>query len=67
MELLGHTFDAIGKIIIAYTALRVHFRVWKEHKMDDAVFKEMQKERLMGYIGISLILIGYLLELPSKL
>jgi len=67
MELLGHTFDTVGKIIIAYTALRVHFRFWKEHKIDDRVFKEMQKERLMGFIGISFIIIGYLLEVPSKL
>ena len=66
MELLGHTLDLIGKILIAYTAIRVHFRVWKEHKIDEAVFTEMQTERRIGIIGIALIILGYLLELPSK-
>ena len=67
MELLGHTLEFIGVILIAYTALRVHTRVQKDHKIDKAVINEMKKERLVGMSGIVLIVLGYVLQIPSKL
>lgn len=67
MELLGHTLDVVGKILISYTAIAVHYRVRKEHKIDDYVFKTMRTEHVMGILGIFLIILGYLLEIPSKL
>lgn len=67
MELLGFTLDVIGKIMVAYTAIAVHRRVWKEHKIDKAVFAVMKNEQIIGIIGIVLIIIGFLLQVPSKL
>lgn len=67
MNLLGHTLDMVGKIMIAYTAMRVHYRFWKEHKIDEDVFSEMKRERTIGIVGIVFIILGYLLEIPSKL
>lgn len=67
LELLGFTLDVIGKIMVAYTAIAVHRRVWKEHKIDKAVFATMKNEQVIGIIGIILIVIGYLLQIPSKL
>jgi hypothetical protein len=52
--------------MIAYTVLSVHYRVRKEHKIDEVVFKHMRREQAGGIIGISLIIIGFLLQLPSK-
>lgn len=42
LELLGFTLDVIGKVMVAYTAIAVHRRVWKEHKIDKAVFSAMK-------------------------
>lgn len=67
MELLGHTLDVVGKVMVAYTAIRVHHRVWVEHKIDRKVFSEMKREQRIGFLGIVLIILGYLLEIPSKL
>ncbi len=67
MELLGHTLEVIGVAIIAYTALSVHRRVRKEHQVDEAVFKKMKKEQTVGMFGIVLIILGYLLQIPSKI
>ncbi len=67
MEFVGHTLEAIGVVIIAYTALSVHRRVRREHKIDDAVFKKMKYEQTTGILGIILIVLGYLLQIPSKL
>ncbi len=62
MEFAAITFDIIGKVMIAYTALRVHWRVRREHKIDMRVFREMQLEHVIGLLGIVFIVVGYLLE-----
>ncbi len=67
MNLLGHTLEVIGVILISYTALSVHRHVRKEHKIDEVVFKHMKREQATGYIGIILIVIGYILQIPSRL
>lgn len=66
MEILGFTLDVVGKLIIAYTAIAVHHRFRKEHRIDEKVFKTMRREQVMGVLGIVLIISGYFLQLPSK-
>jgi len=41
--------------MIAYTALAVHRRVWKEHKIDKTVFHIMRREQFIGILGIILM------------
>ncbi len=65
MELVGHTIDVIGKVLVAFTAISVHTRFWREHKIDEEVFTAMKKERTLGIVGIALIIIGFFLQLPS--
>lgn len=67
MEILGFTLDVIGKIMVAFTAIMVHHRFLKEHRVDEKVFRVMRREQLVGVIGILLIIIGFILQLPSKL
>ena len=43
MEFIGFTLDVIGKIMVAYTAVQVHYRFWKEHKIDERVFQIMKR------------------------
>lgn len=50
--------------MVAYTAVRVHYRFWKEHKIDAKVFYEMKRERVIGLWGIALIILGYLINAP---
>lgn len=64
MEFLSHTLDVIGKVLISYTVISVHYRFRKEHKIDEAVFSQMKREQVIGIIGIILIIVGYLLKLP---
>lgn len=67
VEFLGFTLDVIGKILVAYTAIMVHYRFWKEHKVDEAVFTAMKRERIIAIVGIALIIAGYFLQIPSKI
>ncbi|MDP2641397.1 MAG: hypothetical protein Q8P39_02550 [Candidatus Yanofskybacteria bacterium] len=62
MEFLGATLDLIGKVLIAYTAIKVHYRFWKEHRIDQAVFQSMKAEQTIGVIGIIFLLLGFVLE-----
>ena len=67
LAFIGFTIDVIGKVLIAYTAIRVHHRFWKEHRVDERVFRSMKKEQLSGIVGIALIVIGYVLQASDKL
>lgn len=67
MEILGSTLDMLGKVMVSFTVLRVHFRFWKEHRVDEKVFSEMKKERFIGMIGIGFMILGYVIELIPKL
>lgn len=66
MEILGLTLELVGTILIAFMALKVHHHVLKEHKIDEDVFKEMRYEQVLGVLGIGLLIIGFLIQLSSK-
>lgn len=53
------TLDTLGKVMVAFTALRVHHRVLKEHKIDKIVFFEMRHEQVIGILGVLFIIIAY--------
>ena len=67
MEFIGFTLETIGKILVAYTALRVHHRVWKEHSINKGVFRAMRREQIVGIIGIAFIVVGYVIQIPFKI
>ena len=59
------TFDFVGKILIALTALLTHRILIKERKIDDLVLKDMKLEVGAGVLGIAFIIIGYVLNLMT--
>jgi len=67
VEFIGSTLDVIGKIMVAFTAIMVHHRFRREHKIDEKVFRAMRREQVIGIGGITLIILGYLLQAPLKL
>ena len=62
MENIAFTLDLIGKVMIAYTALAVHHRVRKDHKIDKQVFRAMRREQLLGVAGVGCMVFAYLLH-----
>ena len=59
--------EFIGVTLVAYMALRVHTRVREEHRVDKKVLSEMNREKIYAIVGILFIILGYLLQAPSKL
>lgn len=65
IEGLAFTFDFIGKVLIAVTALLVHQKVVREKKIDGKVLKYIHKEEVYGLLGIIFLIAGYVLHLIS--
>ncbi len=63
MEFIGQTIQVIGEVMIGVTAIMVHRRVWKEHKINPLVHREMQREQIIGILGIILLVAGYFIQI----
>ena len=66
MEFISETLQVAGEIIIGITAIMVHRRVWKEHKINNRVYSEIKREQFIGIVGIVLLIIGYLIKILGK-
>lgn len=66
MEILGHTLTMLGEVMIGFTAIAVHHRFLREHKVDDKVFRTMRREQVIGVLGVVLVVVGYLSQIFSK-
>jgi len=56
------TFGAIGKILVILAVLHMHHSLVKEHRIDKKVILSYRQERLLTFIGLVLIIVGYALE-----
>ena len=63
ISFLSATSEALGSILIAFTALSVHHKFLTERRVDDKVLKTMQFEQSLGVLGVILIVVGYLVEI----
>ena len=63
MELLITTLEAIGTLLIAWAALRVHHRILNEHDISKKVVRIMRIEQRFGILGMVFIVIGYTLSI----
>ncbi len=68
MEIIAIGLEAIGTIIIAVIVLRVHWRILKEHKVNDPdVWREIRLEQKLGIIGVLLLVAGFSMQIINKL
>ena len=67
LEVAGFALNVLGEILIAYGILSVHGRLIEERSIDQKAINEMKRERGIVISGIVLIVIGALMQLPSKL
>ncbi|PIR87882.1 MAG: hypothetical protein COU10_02205 [Candidatus Harrisonbacteria bacterium CG10_big_fil_rev_8_21_14_0_10_45_28] len=63
LKIISETLRMVGEVMIAYTAIRVHYRFRKEHKIDADVFASMKREQGTGIAGIIFLVAGYLLQI----
>jgi hypothetical protein len=54
--------ELVGAVLIALVVLGVHTRILEERRIDDVVLKTVKRERLLVYLGILLLFIGFLIK-----
>lgn len=57
------TLEAVGTLLIAWAALRVHHRVLNEHKISPRIVRVMRIEQSLGVLGMVMVFVGYLLNI----
>jgi hypothetical protein len=60
--LWGITLGTIGKLILGIAVLRVHIRIFEEHRIDGVVLRAIKREHYLTLLGLGLIVIGYVFE-----
>lgn len=63
IKIIALTLDFVGKILIGFAVLLVHFRVTKAKKIDMSVLRIMRKEQILAIVGMVLMTAGYILHL----
>ena len=63
MYILALTLEMLGTIFIAYTALRVHIKLRKDHQIDDPVLNEIKHEEIIAVFGIIFVITGYIIQI----
>jgi len=59
----GLTLGIVGKVLLAVSVIMVHGKIVHEHRIDKEVLVEMRQEKNLAIGAITLMLIGYVLEL----
>ncbi len=59
----GLTFGVIGKILVVLAVLHMHHSLVKEGKIDRIILLTYRQERVLTFIGLFLIALGYMLEI----
>jgi hypothetical protein len=59
----GLTFGVVGKCLLAIGILKVHYVMAKERAIGEQVIHSFHSEKIVTFIGIGLIVFGYLIEL----
>ncbi len=67
LEFVGDTLEILGGILIALAVIAVHDTEVKERQIDEAVYKSIRKEHVLVFVGISLLIIGFLLNQIGRL
>jgi len=65
-ELFGFILSTLGELCIGYSVLRVHNQVSKDRRIGSNVLGEMKKERKLAFLGIILIILGFILQSFSR-
>ena len=60
---IATSLDTLGKVMVAFTALRVHHRVLIDEKLDKSVFLELRHEQIIGVVGVFFIMVAYGLKM----
>jgi hypothetical protein len=59
----GLTLGTIGKVLVVVAVLHMHHSLVRELRIDRLVILTYRQERILTFIGLVLIVVGYALEI----
>lgn len=59
----GLTLGVAGKILVVLAVLHMHHSIVREHRIDRNVILSYKQERVLTFIGLILIAVGYAMEI----
>ena len=59
----GLTLGVAGKILVVLAVLHMHHSLVKEQRIERGVILTYKQERIMTFLGLILIAVGYILEI----
>lgn len=62
---IGYTLQTLGEVLVGLTVILVHHRVLHEHRIDRKVLRILQKEQVLGGLGVLMIITGYILHMMN--
>ena len=62
LPFISNSFTALGEVIVAFTVIAVHHRFMKEHRVDNKLFKTMEHEQKLAFVGVTFIILGWTLN-----
>ena len=63
---LGETLAVVGKVLVILVVLHMHHVLVKEHKIDKVVLLTYRQERILTWLGLLFIVVGYALEMIAR-
>ncbi len=61
----GLTIGLLGKILLGTAVILVHSKITHEKRIDGIVLMEMHREQHIAIVGMTLMILGYLLEIAA--
>ena len=58
----GITLGMLGKVLVVVAVLHMHHSLVRESRIDRTILLTYKQERVMTFIGLFLIVAGYLME-----
>ena len=63
MTILGETLQVLGEILLGFAVIRVHWRMFSEHSIDDVVLRAIKREQNIAIVAILLLVAGYVIRI----
>lgn len=62
INIVSKLIELVGELLIAFAVVRVHSHLKSEHRLDDDVYKVIQKEHGLVILAVILLVIAFILQ-----
>ena len=64
--LLGIVFSYLGEVLLGTAVIIVHSRIRRERKIDWAVLHELDIDRSLSLVAVTILTVGFILQMIAR-